>query len=185
MKQVVIALAALVVACDSSTESGDNATGLLDDMSGQEGLCGNVYYSELRGNYDGQIRYFRPDATCLWDVDMQLTTTAVFEPQQCRTAISMTSEILSGDSICADIGIGAPLVEPFNENQLNGERNNVTWPIDALIDVNAQLDTGKVYPVGQSGQVTVFTVQFDGMGNVTFPVSTSTDESFTGVLVKQ
>jgi len=185
MRCLATALPLLLVGCYGASENGDNTTGLLDDMTGQGGLCGNVYYSELRGNYDGQIRYFNPQATCLWEVDMQVSTTPIFEPAQCRSAVTITSELESGDSICGDIGIGAPLIEPLGESQLSSERNVVTWPIDGLVDVTAELDAVSVYPVGQSGQVTVFTLQFDGMGNVTFPVSTSTDESFTGILVKQ
>ncbi|MFK7861432.1 MAG: hypothetical protein AB8B64_21630 [Granulosicoccus sp.] len=184
MKYPVIALPLLLAGC-SSGDGIENSVELLDDMVDNTGLCGNVYYSELRGNYDGQIRYFSPDTTCLWNVDMQVSTTPISEPFLCRAALSMSSDLLDGDSMCSDIGIGAPLIEPFSEGQRGDGRQNITWPVDALITLESELDAGKIYPVGKSGQIGMFTVQFDGRGNITYPVSNGTDESYVGVLVKQ
>lgn len=182
MKSSILALPLILTACSGG--SSDPAP-LLEDIVEQGGTCGTAYYSELSGDYDGQIEYASSEADCAWDVEMQVSTKAGALPSMCEANVSMTSELISGDATCGDVGLAGQLLEPFGAGQRNDELDNVAWPVDAIVSLNAALDADTIFPVGITGRVPVFQIRFDGLGNVTYPDRSSADESFSGVLVKQ
>ncbi len=179
MKKLTAILLPFVLASCS-----DGSTFLASDDPVANGTCGTTYYQELNGNYDGQIDYQSAEVFCSWEVSLQLA--ARNYQGLCQVDADMQSQLLQGDTDCADIDMVATLAEPFGSGLRRDQWTAPQWPVQATIyAAGNQLQGEAIRPVGMSGNAPLPVVSFDGRGNVTFPEHAGYDETYSGVLVKQ
>lgn len=184
MKYLAIALPIILTACGGG--SSDTTTLLQSDPPQLSGRCSNDYYAELRGVYDGEVTYTSPDLSCRWDLDFEVTTPSN-AGLYCVSAANITSDLLAGDSACADIAQAGTFTEPNQASFAINPDLVVTWPVEATMTLNAAVDDSRVFPIGDTGATSLVKLRFDGRGNMTFQDTVYLDEgeTFDGVLVKQ
>lgn len=197
-------LVPLLASCGGSdTNVLEPPTGDVFNLDGPVvNACASNYYTELVGDYDGQIvfrdselRYTLADDTlftCTWEVDLQVSSAYTSDPDTrtiCDLTFSMTSNVTGttggvGPELCSDVGIGGDLIDTLGVSRELW--TNPPYPIDAFAQVPTAIPGDMVFPIGVAGQaVSQFTLTFDGMGNITLPDSITAEPDYSGVLVKQ
>ena len=183
-----------LAACGSTTADNDGSvfladplTDLFSDGEAVVNACASNYYTELDGNYDGQIDYISDDESleCSWEVDLQVTGEYISDPIN-RTVCDLTMNMISTSANtdgCSDVGLAGDIAEPLKDPSNIAVWQSPSYPIDATALLDVGLPGSAVYPIGEQGPTSVLTFRFDGRGNVTYPASI--DGSWTGVLVKQ
>ena len=151
--------------------------------------CDSNYYQELTGNYDGQINYtaINDNLSCSWEVELQITSDYLLDPVSrrfCDLTMNMAS-VSSNPDGCNNVGLAGIVSEPLKSLFDVDQFNTPAWPIDADVLLNARLPNSAVYPVGDTGNVEVIALRFDGMGNAVFPATLNASPKWSGVLVKQ
>ncbi len=190
---IVAPLFTFLAACGGGG-SNDNSEIVVNDdpdqttQTTQSGACATAYYSELAGDYEGQIMYGSDTATCNWQTNLTVSTSTyslgeILIDEICEVQAEYTSTLLSGDLACADVSVTSQLIEPYGANTNVDELNDPDWPIDGSLRFNAELDADQIYPVGKTGRVLYFDLQFDGNGAAYFPPNN--DDNFTGTMTRQ
>ncbi len=192
MKRVFSVLAVAMLA--SCGGGGSESVSIQDDGFNTDGpvvnACASNYYTELVGDYDGQISYTKADdsLSCTWEVDLQVSGGYTMDPVNRRVCdLTMNMASTSTNPVgCSDVGLAGDVSEPLKSLFTTAdELTNPTWPVEADTLLNSRLPDSAVYPVGETGTVLVITLTFDGAGNVIFPASLNASPEWSGVIVKK
>jgi len=191
VNRYVLFLVPLLASCGGGGSGGgqplsDPLTDVFNPAATVVNACSSEHYTELVGDYDGQIAYDDGDElSCFWEVELQVSSGYTSDPNTrsiCDLTFNMASTGASAG--CSDIGIGGKLLDTLSVSRESW--TNTSYPVDAFAQVPSAIPDNGVFPIGIAGQaVSQFTVTFDGRGNVTFPNSVSAEPEYTGVLVKQ
>lgn len=155
--------------------------------------CAAPYFQELEGRYDGRLSYDDPEdetLDCEWEAELAVTLrqdAQLTDGSSCYVAYALQADMTSGSDGCGGLTTNGDLL-----NQLsvitNGDYaawNSPPWPIELLANTPTALDSALVYPIGETGNVSVWEYIFDGRGNITFAETTDPISGWNGVLVKK